>query len=633
MNHDIEKLKEGLEDYLNMKYGIYKVQSNFSCIFGTHTDRHPSAHFYKNSNTVYCFSCGERKNIFDFIAEENHLNVKEDFSKILDLTSNVLGYNPIRTENLNKTSFREINNDKNKKEEQENEPIINQDDYFYWCHKDVNRTDYWHKRGITDEVIERYNLGYDPILERVIIPTSSTSYVARAVSNVKEPKVLKSRGKSSLFNTEALNQNEPVFIVEGEIDALSILTTGKQALGLGGIGNLEKLIELLRSYQIKSENIPLLILFLDNDVAGQDTQKRLAQELDKLGLAYTSDYRVKDSCKDANDMLLEDVNAFRKEVSSIVDDVGYLYNRKGLNFYFIDKFINTIKSDKKICLSTGFNKLNECLDGGFRAGLYILGAVSSQGKTTFASQVVDFMAQEAHNVLIFSLEMSREQLMAKSISRKTLEISKNVEKSLTAVQILEYAKRKDSFSGDQINNFKKALDEYRNLSKHIFTFEGIGDIGVKQIRNEINRFCKFKHPEKPMVLIDYLQILAPYDYKITDKANMDKAVIELKRISRDYDIPIIAISSFNRSSYGKEADMNSFKESGGIEYTSDVLLALQTKGVGDIENISDISKKRSNDFKTPREMELKILKNRSGKVGDILNFEYFPAFNFFEIPV
>ena len=43
--------------------------------------------------------------------------------------------------------------------------------------------------------------------------------------------------------------------------------------------------------------------------------------------------------------------------------------------------------------------------------------------------------------------------------------------------------------------------------------------------------------ESPVVIIDYLQILAPYSERATDKQNTDKAVMELKRISRDYKIP------------------------------------------------------------------------------------------------
>ena len=91
---------------------------------------------------------------------------------------------------------------------------------------------------------------------------------------------------------------------------------------------------------------------------------------------------------------------------------------------------------------------------------------------------------------------------------------------------------------------------------------------------------------------------------------MDKTVLELKRISRDFKIPVLAISSLNRSSYDKSIGMTGFKESGGIEYSADVLFGLQLKGV-------DIKK-------------LKILKNRNGKTGGSLFFNYYPEFNYFK---
>ena len=89
------------------------------------------------------------------------------------------------------------------------------------------------------------------------------------------------------------------------------------------------------------------------------------------------------------------------------------------------------------------------------------------------------------------------------------------------------------------------------------------------------------------MLIDYLQIVAPADMRATDKQNTDKAVLELKRISRDFKIPVIGISSFNRDSYkagggvnqGK-VSMTDYKESGAVEYSADVLIGLEFAGAG-----------------------------------------------------
>ena len=126
-------------------------------------------------------------------------------------------------------------------------------------------------------------------------------------------------------------------------------------------------------------------------------------------------------------------------------------------------------------------------------------------------------------------------------------------------------------------------------------------------------------------MIDYLQILSPADIRASDKQNTDKAVLELKRISRDYKIPVVAISSFNRANYKEAVTMEAFKESGAIEYSSDILIGVQLKGAG-TKDFDVNTAKDSN----PREVELVILKNRNGATGKKVEMKYYPLFNYFK---
>ena len=108
------------------------------------------------------------------------------------------------------------------------------------------------------------------------------------------------------------------------------------------------------------------------------------------------------------------------------------------------------------------------------------------------------------------------------------------------------------------------------------------------------------------------------------KAKNAKAVMELKRISRDYKTPVICISSFNRANYKEAVTMEAFKESGAIEYSSDILIGLQLKGTGGKDFDANEAKR-----KDPREIELVILKNRNGRTGGKISFDYYPLFNYF----
>lgn len=130
-----------------------------------------------------------------------------------------------------------------------------------------------------------------------------------------------------------------------------------------------------------------------------------------------------------------------------------------------------------------------------------------------------------------------------------------------------------------------------------------------------------RHGKPPVVFIDYLQLLTLTDTtQNTDKQKMDIAVHALKDISRDYKIPVVAISSMNRASYNDSLNMASFKESGLIEYTADVLLALEFPLPGNCTGKSEQNKKNREElFKKiharqrngePVKVDIKILKSR-----------------------
>jgi replicative DNA helicase len=128
--------------------------------------------------------------------------------------------------------------------------------------------------------------------------------------------------------------------------------------------------------------------------------------------------------------------------------------------------------------------------------------------------------------------------------------------------------------------------------------------------------------------------------RATDKQNTDKTVLELKRISRDYKLPVIGISSFNRDNYTAPVNMAAFKESGAIEYSSDVLIGLQYQGMDYQEGEADGARQKrirklnkDNDMAAREgrgiEIELKVLKARNGGKGTSDPLTFYPMFNSF----
>lgn len=297
------------------------------------------------------------------------------------------------------------------------------------------------------------------------------------------------------------------------------------------------------------------------------------------------------------------------------------------------KVKNLAEAEEQECYSTGFDQLDEALDGGLYPGLYIIGAISSLGKTSFILQMADQIASSGTDVLYFSLEMAATELVSKSISRLTYQLCEGrpyLAKSARGIMSSARRKKYDDREKDLIDN---AYGEYVKLAKNLYFFEGMGDIGVNRVKQIIESHKRIMK-KKAVVMIDYLQILAPFDIHFSDKQNTDKAVLELKRMSRDLNVPVIAISSFNRDSYTNEVKMASFKESGAIEYGSDVLIALQPQGMlpgyTKTEQKKNVALTELCKTSPVRKIEVKILKNRNGSTGGRVGFDYRAQFNLFD---
>lgn len=337
---------------------------------------------------------------------------------------------------------------------------------------------------------------------------------------------------------------------------------------------------------------------------------------------------------DPNLTRTEELNSFCEKLQSTKESLQQqIEYEKTSAASSLQDFINGITdSTNTPVISTGFENLDSILDGGLYEGLYILGAISSLGKTTIALQLADNLAKQGQDVLIFSLEMSKYELIAKSISRLTYLLDADLEKrNAKTIRGITSGERYNYYREEEKSLISKAMEAYKDYAGRIYIHEGIGDIGADQIKEVVKTHISLTG-NKPVVIIDYLQILAPYDLRASDKQNTDKAVLELKRLSRDDKITVLAISSFNRDSYkaggginqGK-VSMTDFKESGALEYSADVLIGLEFMGAGSKDYSEKVEKQ-----KDPRQIRLVILKNRNGKAWESCGFNYYPLFNYYK---
>ena len=293
----------------------------------------------------------------------------------------------------------------------------------------------------------------------------------------------------------------------------------------------------------------------------------------------------------------------------------------------LESFLEGIKDENLVKpIPTGFKLLDETLNGGIKQGLYAIGAISSLGKTTLVHQIADNLSKDGHDVLFFSLEMDRFQMMSKSLSRLSYQIAEeegqDTDKfALCHSDIVQAYK----LQGKQTEMLDKAVDLYKaNYARNI-RYE-YGAKSGEEIARVVDNHIKYTE-KKPIVIVDFLQYVKGTKQDARMATNENVAI--LKDLVVKHGIPVILISSFNRSSYKTQASMESFKESGEIEYISDVLIGLQLKGCqGDGDNIQ--TKIDENKAKPIRSVELKLLKQRDGIATRTIHFKYNPRFNYFE---
>ncbi len=654
-----EQLKGDLRSYVEQITRKSKGANMYVCPLCGSGEGHngTGAFSIKDGTSWKCFSCNKGGDIFDLIGEyegiADHTEQLKRAGELFGIT--IDSYRSSAREDFSpapeyqkqdKTEqYTHSNIHTNTYAQQPQTAGADYTDFFLQAHSHIAETDYPQQRGLSKETIDRFKLGYitewrhpkapnAPASPRLIIPTSQESYLARdtraEIPEEQKPYSKSKVGSIHLFNAKALKEaKKPVFIVEGELDALSIIEVGGEAVALGTTTKAKALIELIKAQKPEQP----LILALDNDEAGEKAARELTEGLQGLSIPF---YRLNPagSYKDANEALQHDREALRTAVADAenIEQEAEQAKReaylKTATAYKLQDFINGIADSVNTpYIPTGFNKLDGVLDGGLYEGLYIVGAISSLGKTTLITQIADQIAQAGTDVIIFSLEMASTEIMAKSISRHTLQqvlAGGGDIRNAKTTRGITTGKRYQSYNKTERELINTAILTYQKYANHIYISEGIGNIGAEQIRQTVKEHILFTG-NTPVVIIDYLQILAPYSERATDKQNTDKAVMELKRISRDYKTPVIGISSFNRANYSVAVTMEAFKESGAIEYSSDVLIGLQLKGAGKKDFDANEAKKKS-----PREIELIILKNRNGSTGDRLSFSYYPLFNYFK---
>lgn len=633
-----------------------------------------------------CKQCGKKGSIIDFYGYENNIDAQtnEGKSQIINELCKAYGIdNNTNTQEAKQKPSTELIQAKIKTIKQHEDNKIKKYDFtdvVDRLHKQLLESpegmNYFLDRGLSEDTVKRFKLGYEPkgINEALkdypelhyykdlaecypyfvpmfkegvceyILPRQDIKILDKKLQEGELYKTDKEGNKrdypktmnlknvpTTIYNFDEAMKNELVFVCEGWCDALSLENEGYKSVALNSVTGISKFINMIQ--EVKDYQSKTYVIALDKDTSGAKARAELEQKLLDLKCRVKHLYPEGEGVKDINDMLLKDEKSLLYSIIKIEQEIQE-ENDKILTqnscYSHLNSILNKFISNKnRKLLSTGYSKLDATLGGGLYNSLYVIGGISGLGKTSIVLNILENLAKKEQDVLFISLEMSREELVAKSLSRFTRE---TVDKRFTP---MDYPSQRDIQNGNfdmEAPYFQEGLINYTEASKHIFIKEANFNYNTELIREDIIKH-KALRGKAPVVVVDYLQVLPCLKDYGDDKKNIDFNITELKRISREYDIPVIVISSIGRQYYKKPIDFEAFKSSGNIEFTADVVIGLQYSFMADIGNKSDNQiQEMYQEAKAqyPRQVQTVILKNRNGSIGEYTDFIYEPKYNYFK---
>lgn len=494
-------------------------------------------------------------------------------------------------------------------------------------------------RGFTASEIDRFGIGWDGMRRRVVLPWSTRPgewyHIDRDVTGEHPNKYVKPKGdevgSQPLHNPDALDC-PCVFVVEGVLDALAVEALEAPVMALAGTGYRDTVRAIVeRGYG------GVVIAMLDNDKAGRAAQDSMTDELREAGVTVIdagptwTDGKFKDAgealalSRDELEATLRAAMLTAETVKRDEDEARYAEAMKRLRAIDPAETVMGIYTlaDHEEPTPTGLRGLDRALDGGLRRGVYVLGAISSLGKTTLTVQMADTIAEGGRGVLFVTIEQSAQEIVAKSLSRIMRQTVGGFAGTVSTRTLMSRAGRQ-GFGPERAEAFDGVCLHYADrIAPHLRILEGTRQPRVADVA-EVVRAMREHDGEPPVVFIDYLQLLAPDSDRLTEKQATDRNMMALRQLARDERTTVFVISSLNRSSYSGSISLDSFKESGGIEYGADVLLGLQPYRMGEkLEGVAETKRRaeatgilRRMKAQPERPCEIVVLKQRSGAVPD-----------------
>ena len=328
-----------------------------------------------------------------------------------------------------------------------------------------------------------------------------------------------------------------------DVDIVTVsnrLLNTKKLKEVGGRAAISNLV-----YEVPASGLYKRIV---EEVIEQTTYRNVAHILEDFKTSLDNSADVKDVCMEycgkINQIVSgatdeDNVETISSEADEVIEDL-YMSRNRGC-----------------IGLDSGFRSINYFLGGLQKDKIYVIGGRPSMGKSAYAMNIAEHVAQN-HNVLFISLEMSKKEYAQRLMfSRAGVDINKVNSGNVSDGEITEVKKQKDYL--DSLKLFIEAKTPCK-----------VSDIELAIINLQSTRgSCD-------LVIVDYLQLLSP-STKSRQSREVEVAEIsrELKNLAVKYHVPIIVLSQLSRALEAREDKrpmLSDLRESGAIEQDADVVM-------------------------------------------------------------
>ena len=242
-------------------------------------------------------------------------------------------------------------------------------------------------------------------------------------------------------------------------------------------------------------------------------------------------------------------------------------------------------------LSTGFTDLDNMLTGLHGGELLLVAARPAMGKTAFVLNIAhDLAVVHKKPCAIFSLEMSKEQLISRMIAIDAMVDSKSMK-----------------LGNMPDEDWDKVIESVDDIARAPLFIDDNSAITVSELRSKCRKLKQTQNIE--LIIIDYLQLMSsnrPVESRQQFISDVSRA---LKNIARELNVPVIALSQLSRAVDGRTDNrlvLSDLRESGAIEQDADVVMFIYRDEYYNPETTTK-----------PQTAEIIIAKQRNGETGSI----------------